>query len=521
MTTNALPPSINPVDLERALGTSVSFADVFAGKLPAPGDPDLWDELMTKHPPKPIPPPKPPAAVFDRERLTITANGVELDLLAMKAAPDGSFELGIDHRKFGDAWPEVQDAIEDAYFETFASRRIGRALAIENYNEAHFDLEAMIAAGYTFDWQMGAIHPPQSSTAPASGVRPLFCIHPNESGEDELLLDHYLERGGAMLIAGPTGIGKSSIMMQFSIGWSLNQPVLGFEPSRNLSVLIVQAENADHDLCRMRDGMVRALELDEHQAHVANEFVAVVRSDELTGRAFGDALTRHIREWQPDIVIIDPLLAFVGGDISKQEVASEFLRQVLQPIARRARVGVIALHHTGKPPKDDRGEAPLPDYIGLGSSELANWPRAVVAISRVKGQRGVFRMELGKRGQNLGWTAEDGSLLFEKTIAHSTGGIHWREIDATEQAKVAIASAASKDTLLALVPADGSPVPKDALISMARDAKIGVNRAEGWLATLLAEKKLFEWFIPRTRTRPQRLISRQPQPPQTDLPLPS
>ncbi len=50
--------------------------------------------------------------------------------------------------------------------------------------------------------------------------------------DEELLRHRYLCRGGGLLLAGPTGIGKSSLSMQFMISWALGRPVFGIEPAR-------------------------------------------------------------------------------------------------------------------------------------------------------------------------------------------------------------------------------------------------------------------------------------------------
>lgn len=506
---------------EAALGKAASFADVCSGVLPVPGNPDAWSEWTRRHPPKPLPPPCVPRMTFDRKRLAIVGDGFEYDIVAERFSdaahcPRRRLE-DLNHEERG----EFSDALYDATFEVFAARPLARALAVGDYSSPPFDPGALQRSGQSLDWDTGAIHPVGSASSEEPEPCPLMEVEPDESGTEELIVDHYLDRGGALLIAGQTGIGKSTLGMQFAVGWALGMPVLGFEPARNLSTLVVQAENSPNDLAEMRDGMLEGFELDEQQEAQVNLRVAVVTCDEFTGQAFGAKLQYHIREWRPDVVVIDPLLAFAGGDLSKQEVASDFLRGVLQPIARKARVGLVLLHHTGKPPRDDKGDAPLADYLGFGSSELANWPRAIVAVHRVKGQRGVFKMELGKRGHRLRWFGTDGSPMFNRTIAHSPGGIHWREIDATEEAKSAIASAPTKDKLLALVPLDGQPISKAALISKARDAGIGEKRAIGWLAELNDDGKLHTWRIPRKGTNPERVISRQPQPPQPDLPITS
>src|SRR3954471_16663965 len=53
-----------------------------------------------------------------------------------------------------------------------------------------------------------------------------------EGDPDELLKKRYLCRGGGLLIAGPTGIGKSSFTMQLMVEWALGYDSFGIMPAR-------------------------------------------------------------------------------------------------------------------------------------------------------------------------------------------------------------------------------------------------------------------------------------------------
>ena len=68
-----------------------------------------------------------------------------------------------------------------------------------------------------------------------------------------------------------------------------------------------------------------------------------------TGEEFTEAMRHLIEAHKPDLVWFDPLLSFVGDDISRQDVCSRFLRQLLNPIADETGVVWMIMHHTPKP----------------------------------------------------------------------------------------------------------------------------------------------------------------------------
>ena len=263
---------------------------------------------------------------------------------------------------------------------------------------------------------------------------------PPKHDPDELLKHRFLCRGGAMLLVGPTGIGKSSFVMQGAIRWSMGQEFFGIQAAAPMKILMVQAENDDGDIAEMRDGVYRGLKAsgqlkDEDQDVIAGQ-IAVVCEDSRTGREFGASLDRLLGYWKPDLVIIDPALAYLGGDALKQADVTLFCRNILNPLIHRHRCGLILVHHTNKPPKgEEKGEWKAGDlaYLGQGAADWANWARAVVAI-RAKGSHSVYELCLGKRGRRTGWKDKDGKPLFVKDIAHAreTGMICWRSPDDAE-----------------------------------------------------------------------------------------
>ena len=151
-------------------------------------------------------------------------------------------------------------------------------------------------------------------------------VRPIADDPDELLKDRYLCRGGGLLIVGQTGIGKSSFVLQSAIDWSLGHDICGIEPARPLESLFIQAENDDGDIAEMRDGIIAGLGLSADEAATATSSIKIVREDVRVGMNFCGILDILLNEHKPDIVIIDPVLAYLGGDASSQRDVSGFLR---------------------------------------------------------------------------------------------------------------------------------------------------------------------------------------------------
>lgn len=361
-----------------------------------------------------------------------------------------------------------------------------------------------------------------TAVRPAPPARPLgeLICHATHD-PDELIRHRYLCRGGGMLLVGPTGIGKSSFAMQCMILWALGLSALGIHPSRALKSLLIQAENDDGDLAEMRDGVMRGLELTEAQMRTAQARVLVVNEDIRTGATFFEEVVRPLLiQHRPDLLWIDPVLAYLGGDTAHQKDVGAFLRNGLNALLRELRCGAVLIHHTNKPPSgQEKPNWSAGDfaYAGSGSAEWANWSRAVLALRSI-GSHSVFELLAAKRGNRLDWRHPDGlSKTSQKFITHAseTGGICWREagpaeVDAAEsQTRKA---GKTRADLMALVPLD-QPIAKSLLLERGAERGIGLNRARGFINSLVEDgTELFEWERPRPGKRPIPYLARVEQP---------
>jgi len=149
-----------------------------------------------------------------------------------------------------------------------------------------------------------------------------------------------------------------------------------------------------------------------------------------TVEEFANAVRLLVAKHKPDLVWLDPLLSFIGDDISKQDVCSYFLRNLLNPIAHETGVVWMMMHHTPKPSTDPKSKsgwnATDHSYAGTGSSELTNWARAVCVLQSTKDE-GRFALRLAKRNNRAGATELNGDRTNLIHLKHSEGSILWEQ----------------------------------------------------------------------------------------------
>ena len=342
----------------------------------------------------------------------------------------------------------------------------------------------------------------------------------------ELLQNRYLSRRGAALLIGPTGIGKSALLMQWLILWALGQPAFGIAPTGALRILLMQAENDDGDLAEMRDGVVAGLGLTDEDRVQYNAYLRVVTESSRSGFEFVGVLDQILTANLVDLVVLDPLFAYLGCDAADQAGVTTFLRNGLNPILKRHNCGALVVHHTNKPSAgQNRSAVQAGDhaYLGAGSAEFAIWGRAGIVLKSI-GRADVFEFRLGKRGARVGWREPDGvTARYSTQISHSLnpGELCWHEILPADQIIVPLINGArgnlsTKADVLKLVSSD-EPIEKDRLVATARQQGIGINKAKGFINDLIADGSLLVVPIPRAGTRPEITLVRANQPPETEI----
>lgn len=246
----------------------------------------------------------------------------------------------------------------------------------------------------------------------------------------------WLCRGHSCIIMGPSGIGKSTLTTQLAVWWAAGLAPFGLRPAKPLKSLIIQAENDLGDLSEqfqgacLANGGLRTAE----GAKLLQQNLVFVRDQIHTGHDFVTRLQTLIDRHKPDCVWIDPLLAFIGGDLGDQEVASRFLRNWLGPVLETTGCVLFLVHHIRKPQQTDSDKnATEMQYMAAGSSELNNWARASIYLEAVGEAQ--FRIRFLKRGHRAGVIDNDGKASVSLWVRHSSVGQAWEVCNGSEPVK--------------------------------------------------------------------------------------
>jgi len=263
-----------------------------------------------------------------------------------------------------------------------------------------------------------------------------------DADSTQLLGKRWICRGGSALWVGSSGLGKSVLCMQAAITWAIAESFFGINPhGEGLKSLIIQAENDQGDVAESVQGVFKAMNLTDKQKELVMARVTIVRDCTSTGEKFVDRVRRLVEKYKPDLVWIDPLLAFIGGDLSSQETASAFLRNMLNPLSLSAGFAWMLIHHTPKPVKEGNGyQGADKAYSGFGSSELTNWARSVLTLAPcgddADGKR-IYRLEVTKRGKrsnlNCKGIIAQNAVQPHANLRHSEVGLAWIAADEPER----------------------------------------------------------------------------------------
>ena len=272
------------------------------------------------------------------------------------------------------------------------SKSIHAWVRVDAAHKAEYDERVKLVAAYLKGYEIDKTSDPSRYARMAGGMRPegrQFLLATNigaatfeewettleyEDGSEDIAIDallafdrrndekslagqRWLAKGGQSVIQGPTGVGKSSLILQWAIRWAIGKGFFGIQPAKAMRVLIIQAENDLGDMAEaFQDTTDAILGFDEETKKISAELaekklemvchnLVMMRQDSKTGKAFVDFARRMVDKHRPDIVFADPLLAYVGDDILQQRVASEFLRNWMNPMIRETDLHWIWVHH--------------------------------------------------------------------------------------------------------------------------------------------------------------------------------
>ena len=248
-----------------------------------------------------------------------------------------------------------------------------------------------------------------------------------------LLGDRFLCRGGAMMMTGTTGIGKSSAAMQQDVAWGCGRETMGLRPNGPLKVLTLQTENDEGDLIEMSRGVLKGCQLSVAEKDMVRRNVLYYPAPS-NGPKVIRLMHALCRRHKPDIIRLDPFQAISGIDIAGDVEAVLAFTDALSETAAEFNIGIVCNHHTTKiDPKaiSERGIGAV-SYVGAGGAQIANWARADVLLLPTE-IHGTYQMLAGKRAVRLGWRGEQNEAKYVKYFKHAQEGIFWTELTSDER----------------------------------------------------------------------------------------
>jgi RecA-family ATPase len=223
-------------------------------------------------------------------------------------------------------------------------------------------------------------------------------------------------------------------MLQMAVSWAAGKSFFGMQSRKPSRVLIIQSENDMGDIAEafqdMRAGFDNWTDCDDD---ALNDNLKILRVWGKSGHKFAQCLREETITHKADFVFIDPLLSFASGNVSSTEDMTRFLREQIDPVLNETGVVLVAMHHTGKPGNpDEKPGRTVTDhsYDGIGSSEITNFFRSIMVLSRVHPANQLFKLKITKRLRRSGLRDAEGNDVDEIYICHSTtqGKVSWEYV---------------------------------------------------------------------------------------------
>ena len=283
---------------------------------------------------------------------------------------------------------------------------------------------------------------------------------PENQDPNILVKGRWLERGGSAFWVSTAGTGKSIASEQLALSFAEGRPFAGLQPIRPIKFWVIQSEDSMSRLALDRADITAELAEQHPDVDWTKTWnkIKFIKYPGKVGAEFLDCLNAHLEaempENKPDVIIINPFFAFIGGPITDSAYVTPFLRggeilhkptTGLQYILERHRCAVLCFHHTPKPPTDKEIDgwmkSAFPEYQGAGSADITNWGRSFITMMRVKGHPEIVCLTAGKNGQELGWDMIDGArrryMAYSEGRGAGGGRRHgWRDLTPEELAEV-------------------------------------------------------------------------------------
>jgi hypothetical protein len=222
----------------------------------------------------------------------------------------------------------------------------------------------------------GHCRPPLSVSQVGKIVRSVTRYDPEDDGlfetmsnvtprEVDFLWEPYFVRGAVNLLEGDPNVGKTYLLCEIAAAVSAGRDLPGQAEAAPRNVLFMSAED-DPETTLVRRLMRMGADL--------SRITFSTKFFRLEEEALG-WIEKHIAEKRIELLILDPLLAYMQGgiDMNKANETRPFMAR-LSELAKARNVTIIALRHLTK------GEKDKAIFRGLGSIDITAAARSAVLI---------------------------------------------------------------------------------------------------------------------------------------------
>jgi replicative DNA helicase len=197
---------------------------------------------------------------------------------------------------------------------------------------------------------------------------------------------HELERAEFGLLNAVTNVGKSTLIRNLILSLACGRPFANIATWRKpRRVVLLDFESRLRRLRKDTDKMLQSFSQDERTLVDENLQLVCDRlvNDEplsLSNEEHIARLSREIRAWRADLVIVDTITAAfnVKDENSNSEVAKVILKPLIR-MARETQAAILAAHHVGKGGSEE-GRVQERAYRGRGASAFGTFPSLVLDL---------------------------------------------------------------------------------------------------------------------------------------------
>ena len=192
------------------------------------------------------------------------------------------------------------------------------------------------------------------------------------------LISHgILEPETVLLVYGHEKAYKSYLSYSLAFALQTGTPWFSFT-TRQCRVLLLQSEIPRRLLRRRLVKFIAGNDLYPRDLMICSERFLKLNDPRGEGALKVDAL---IRDYKPEVVIIDPLYKFLQGDPSSAVDVNNWI-EVVERIQARNHCAIVIIAHTRKRHFDEEGRSIRGPQELMGSSNFPNWIDGMVEVFR-------------------------------------------------------------------------------------------------------------------------------------------